>query len=706
MFRFLVVAFGPLAIAVLLLLGRGPASGDELLADGGFENGLDGWAPLGDGMVGTSGNIHTGSQALQISGPSDGLQAYKDVPIAPGEAYQLSGFLRVADSDVQYAHLRVYWLGSSGFSDSTWVDVISAGWQYVETNLLSAPPDATTARLTVVVALDDNPGDGFTIEADDLSFQGPPAPTTGPATPTPSSSPSPQPTPTSTPTASPSSSATQAPSTPTPYPTVTPTTAPSTPSPTTVHVFPSLTNGGFEEDGADGAPFGWRKIGGSIHTTSSHVWSGQRAIELRSQSTSTKWAYQTVLVDGGSYYEAGAFALLSDTNIQAVFLRVSWYASADGSGEAMSSSDSPLVESPAAAFRQVSTGVVQAPDGARSARVRLMLRPASGAEAVAYFDEVEFEQTEEPAATATSTATQNPTTTATASPTTGAESLTPTPPPPATTTATPTLKATTSPSPIAEPMVFATLTNGGFEEAREDGTPYAWHKTGGSVACDAGIRSEGEMSLALSSDTDSTKWAYQVLSVTGSSFYAFGGSAAAAGGEAEAFLRVSWYASEDGSGEAISSSDSGETSSGGWQVLSTGELQSPASARSAKLRLMLRPASAQSATVHFDGLTFGLVAEPGAVNGPTTKPIPGDGPPTVNQSIASTSNTPSPQALGAAATPLHLANVKPPAFEEIRPASASGDDTRALWLALAFGIPAIGFAAIGAVETWRRLAQR
>jgi len=114
-----------------------------------------------------------------------------------------------------------------------------------------------------------------------------------------------------------------------------PTAAPTPPpgsTPGAPTVFSQLTNGGFEDDGANGAPQGWRKIGGTAESTSSPVRSGNRALALTSETTATKWAYQTVAVDGGQFYQAGAFARYTDADVKAVFLRTSWYASADGRG--------------------------------------------------------------------------------------------------------------------------------------------------------------------------------------------------------------------------------------------------------------------------------------------------------------------------------------------------------------------------------------
>ncbi len=124
---------------------------------------------------------------------------------------------------------------------------------------------------------------------------------------------------------------------------------------------------------------------------------GTFALAFSSQTTSTKWAYQAVAVQGGSYYNLSAQALKADPAAASIFLRLSWYSSPDGSGAALDSVDSThTLDSDEPAFRPLTTGSVQAPAEARSARIRLMLRPASAAATTVYFDAVTFLQTGPP----------------------------------------------------------------------------------------------------------------------------------------------------------------------------------------------------------------------------------------------------------------------------------------------------------------------
>jgi hypothetical protein len=273
---------------------------------------------------------------------------------------------------------------------------------------------------------------------DDFSLDGP-APAT--ATPLPTDTPTPTLTATSTETPLPNATAqpTETPAPPTstaaPGATATPTTvgtatvsATSSPKPgNTATAVPSATvsatpqpglvfvNGGFD----DGL-YGWRKYGGDLSVT------GGTGV-LTSDTTSTKWAYETVAIDPAKYYEFEA-SLKPDAGVSSAFLRISWYASGDGSGSAVATADSTsAVSGPAATFEQVSTGPVQPPSNAFSARLRVMLAPAGSGAGNLYFDDVSFgvtaappptpQPTASPTGTKKASATGTPTKTATTSPT-------------------------------------------------------------------------------------------------------------------------------------------------------------------------------------------------------------------------------------------------------------------------------------------------
>jgi hypothetical protein len=155
-------------------------------------------------------------------------------------------------------------------------------------------------------------------------------------------------------------------------------------------VFERLTNGGFEQLRPDGTPYGWRDVGAELSVAAESPVDGRFALAVTSRTGSTKWAYQSVRVERGAWYEASAYA--RSVSADEIFIRLSWYTSLDGSGAALDSVDSTATAGPGAAgFSRLTTGPVHAPANALVVRVRLMLRPGSDGETVALFDAVALE---------------------------------------------------------------------------------------------------------------------------------------------------------------------------------------------------------------------------------------------------------------------------------------------------------------------------
>ncbi len=178
---------------------------------------------------------------------------------------------------------------------------------------------------------------------------------------------------------------------------------------TPVPVQGALRNGGFEEADTEGRPSGWQKFGGELARTSSEHFEGQFAAALSSRTNSTKWAYQVVTVQAGSAYLLSAYALKANPAVAAAYLRLSWYASPDGSGPAIDSADSTeRLTDDSPEFRFLTTRAVVAPAEAASAKARLMLDPLGETPGTVYFDAVAFEETALPEPTPSPTATPCP----------------------------------------------------------------------------------------------------------------------------------------------------------------------------------------------------------------------------------------------------------------------------------------------------------
>jgi hypothetical protein len=400
------------ALLPVLLTQESTAQDENLLINGGFEEAdPDGrplyWLAVDGELTVDDALVHNGSSAGVFSADSTYAELRSHCfLVAPSSDYEFLGYAASREGDLQSRlHLEISWHDLLGCSDAE-----SGGAGVQSTVLLEEPEEwyelsvrgrsganARAARVHIVVESGDVP-----VHLDDFAVSGPPA---LPETPTPS--------PSLTPHASPTASSWQM---------------------TPVAVEGALRNGGFEEADSEGRPSSWQQYGGELARTNSEHFDGQFAAALSSQTNSSKWAYQVVTVQGGSAYVLSAYALKADQAVAAAYLRLSWYASPDGSGQAIDSADSTeRLTDDSPEFRFLTTGAAVAPAEAASAKARLMLDPAGQAPGAVYFDAVALEETALPEPTLSPTATPSPT--ATLCPVDGGQ--TPTPPSPTPVASTP-----------------------------------------------------------------------------------------------------------------------------------------------------------------------------------------------------------------------------------------------------------------------------
>jgi hypothetical protein len=385
------------------------AQDENLLVNGGFEDDTAGWLAIDGELTTSDAFTRSGSYAGVFTSVSPGGQVSRCLPVTPSADYGFQGYAARRGGDIASSiHLSVAWYpqddcldqGLGRPYDSPMVPLEKhENWYELALDARS-PSTARAARLRIVVQ-----EGGATVYLDDFAVSGPAAPTATP-TPEPSPSPSPSASPSPTPTATaeqrtPSPSATSRAS-----PSATPRGSPpaSSRERTPVPVSSALRNGGFEEGTSEGLPSSWQKYGGELVRTSAGHFEGQFAAAFTSKTSSTKWAYQTVTVQGERAYVLSAYALKDDPGVAAAYLRLSWYASPDGSGQAIDSVDSTeRLKDDSSEFRLLTTGPVVAPAEAASAKARLMLDPASEAPGTVHFDAVTFEETAFPKPTVSPT---------------------------------------------------------------------------------------------------------------------------------------------------------------------------------------------------------------------------------------------------------------------------------------------------------------
>jgi hypothetical protein len=360
----------------------------ERLQNGGFEQGTTGWTQRQgfstsgcDARTGANAGVFTVSSSEQIAQ----IRQLIDAP-ASGR-YELRVYARSPSGNGQLV-LQLIWQDEEEQIIATNSINYTPGAGYLPYELVRTVSPANARSLMVHIGAS---GSAATICVDDVSLNAPAAATptataTATATATRTATNTATATATATRTATATATGTQ---TPTATATSTSTAEPSsTPTPSTAaggNAGMRFVNGGFEDE-LDG----WQKFGGELQAVDAPRRAGSSAALFSSSTESTKWTFQTVRVDEEeSYAFAGYVQAVS--GVEASYLRISWYESADGSGAAIATDDSTAtVSGSTAGFVHLTTGPRTPPAGARSARLRVMLAPVSAAPASLYLDDFSF----------------------------------------------------------------------------------------------------------------------------------------------------------------------------------------------------------------------------------------------------------------------------------------------------------------------------
>ncbi len=359
--------------------------------DWGFEGAGEGWQVTGAAFS-TGAPSHSGARAGVLVSTNDlalSLRASGAVP--PGTLGQMTAraWFGGAQADFRDVALGVVFRLGDGTERATPAQPVALGEGWRTAVVQAALPSDTVEYRVQVIAGPVRPG--VTLRVDDVEVVLPSVAASAGSSATASSTARAS-SPTSTAVAT--ASATRTP-TRTATPTATPTTTPGVTATavSAAGVSSTVTNGDFE----DARPlYGWSAVGGAAEVVTSGI-STSRSAMLASTTGSTKWLQQAVRASGGAWYRAAAMLGTRSLEDEA-FLRLAWYASADGSGSQIDVADSAPV---AGGSARAAVGPVQAPAEARSVRVRLVLRPSSELPAVLEADDVELVAVEAPSSQAT-----------------------------------------------------------------------------------------------------------------------------------------------------------------------------------------------------------------------------------------------------------------------------------------------------------------
>ncbi|MGI8926755.1 MAG: lamin tail domain-containing protein [Tepidiformaceae bacterium] len=357
-----------------------------------------------------------------------------------------------------------------------------------------------------------------------------------------------------------------------------------------------LSNGGFET-WSGGAPDGWLAGNGtSVVQSTSVVDSGGSSARLRRAGIAR-------ISQGASAAAGGAYAAsIRVAGGDGATTAILWLEFRDASGFLLNQVASEAVTLTAGFITLAADGV--APPATASAWVVLALEAQVG-DATGYADGASLVETAPPP-TPTASATATATAIATAPPPTVPATATSTRTQPPQGTPPPTPAATATPAgPLATATPLAAefgglLRNGNFEQ-EEDGRPAFGSKFGGTMGLTAAAYRELR-AVTLSSETTSTKWVQQGAPAAADTWYVASGWVRVTQGNAEAFIRLSWYDDGNGTGAALGNYDSAVVTSGGWSGVSAGPVAAPAGAASVRVKLMLR--SGPGAAVAFDDVAL------------------------------------------------------------------------------------------------------
>lgn len=186
-----------------------------------------------------------------------------------------------------------------------------------------------------------------------------------------------------------------------------------------LYLFPNKVFGAvlFSEDFELGSLSSWSSSGGSATATISAetAHGGVNSIKVQHGKTSS-YGFQTVIpnIEGGMFYDTIGYGNSTDSATASFFIRLAWYSSFDGGGSQLSQSYDSNTGNSSTSDWQLLSQTIQAPTGANSAKLRLVLNSKSqNLLASAYFDDIVFQEsthtpTPTPSPTPTSTTTSSP----------------------------------------------------------------------------------------------------------------------------------------------------------------------------------------------------------------------------------------------------------------------------------------------------------
>jgi hypothetical protein len=154
----LAVVFGlaPVAVSFFLTLETALGWDQNLLQNGGFEQGTSGWtASYGATFITVTEPVSSGNWAASLDrrDTTGWIWIYQDVVVVPGATYTLTGWIYKNELGFHRACLRMEWLesGSPPLQECLSDDIYF--YQPITVGPISAPSDATRARIKALAEI-------------------------------------------------------------------------------------------------------------------------------------------------------------------------------------------------------------------------------------------------------------------------------------------------------------------------------------------------------------------------------------------------------------------------------------------------------------------------------------------------------------------------------------------------------------------------
>jgi hypothetical protein len=152
--RFLTIAIASALTTLLLSLFLSTALGqDNLLSNGGFEDGTSSWnTSYGATFVTITEPVSSGLWAASLyrGGTTGEIWIYQDVPVEPSATYTLTGWALKNDSHFDPVCLRIEWPGSTALPSDDCLYGDNDYYRPITIGPTLPPSDASVARIKAV----------------------------------------------------------------------------------------------------------------------------------------------------------------------------------------------------------------------------------------------------------------------------------------------------------------------------------------------------------------------------------------------------------------------------------------------------------------------------------------------------------------------------------------------------------------------------